>query len=73
MDFSACADDSSFGPAVQGCRDNFDFTIRFERLFFGIIPASVLIVLGLGRAFTLLRRPTVVTSGGLGLRIAKLV
>ena len=73
MDFSACVDDSSFGPAVSGCRDNFDFTFRFERIVFGLIPAAVFVILSLLRGLTLVRRPHVVTQGGLILRIAKLV
>ncbi|EPE26567.1 ABC transporter transmembrane region [Glarea lozoyensis ATCC 20868] len=72
MDFSACADDSSFGTAVRGCRDNFDFTLRFERIFFGLVPAAVFIALGLTRGLVLAGRPKVVTLGGSVLKIVKL-
>ncbi|OAA72024.1 ABC transporter [Akanthomyces lecanii RCEF 1005] len=60
MDFAGCADDSSFGPSVHGCRGGFDFTLRFEQIFFSILPSSLLIVLGLLRVWSLLRRSCVV-------------
>ncbi|KAL9106441.1 MAG: hypothetical protein Q9227_008529 [Pyrenula ochraceoflavens] len=47
MDFSGCAADTSLGPAVQGCRDNFDFTIRFERTYLSLVPACLFIALTL--------------------------
>lgn len=60
MDFAGCADDSSFGPSVHGCRDGFDFTLKFEQIFFSILPSSIFIALGLPRLWLLLRRPCVV-------------
>ncbi|KAL9623731.1 MAG: hypothetical protein Q9160_001961 [Pyrenula sp. 1 TL-2023] len=36
--------DNSFGPAVEGVRDNFDFTVLFEDSFFTIAPASLLLI-----------------------------
>lgn len=71
MDFSGCADDESFGPAVRGCRDDFDFTIKFEKIFFALIPAPVFIALALCRIVYLAHKPVIV--GGALLRTAKLV
>ncbi|KAK3996623.1 canalicular multispecific organic anion transporter 1 [Cladorrhinum sp. PSN332] len=62
MDFSGCVDDHSFGPAVRGCRDDFDFTIKFEKIFFSLIPASIFIALSLSRIVHLGRKPFSVTG-----------
>ncbi|KAF7548170.1 hypothetical protein G7Z17_g7235 [Cylindrodendrum hubeiense] len=48
MDFANCPADESFGPAVVGCRDDFDFTLKFE-LLFTIIPAAIFLVLAIPR------------------------
>ncbi|EHK20667.1 uncharacterized protein TRIVIDRAFT_154161 [Trichoderma virens Gv29-8] len=46
MDFSGCQDDASFGPAVHGCpHRDFDFTLKFESIFFSILPAAAFIIL----------------------------
>ncbi len=71
MDFAGCLDDESFGPAVRGCRDDFDFTIKFEKIFFALIPAPIFIALFLSRIVYLARKPAIV--GGVFLRTAKLV
>jgi hypothetical protein len=71
MDFSACPDDESFGPAVRGCRGDFDFTITFEKIFFSLIPAPIFIAFALCRIVYLARKQAIV--GGLFLRSAKLV
>ncbi|KAI2615181.1 P-loop containing nucleoside triphosphate hydrolase protein [Hypoxylon sp. NC1633] len=60
MNFSGCLDDESFGPAVQGCRGDFDFTIKFEKIFFALIPTAVFIALSLPRVVLLARRPAIV-------------
>ncbi|KAL2020583.1 hypothetical protein VTK56DRAFT_8171 [Thermocarpiscus australiensis] len=70
MDFSGCADDESFGPAVRGCRGDFDFTIKFEKIFFVLIPASIFVALCVCRLVYLARKPITVT--GVVLRAAKL-
>ncbi|KAG9248121.1 P-loop containing nucleoside triphosphate hydrolase protein [Calycina marina] len=36
--------DNSFGPAVKGCRDGFDFTLLFEEIALAIIPLVILLV-----------------------------
>ncbi|KAH0407932.1 P-loop containing nucleoside triphosphate hydrolase protein, partial [Aureobasidium melanogenum] len=37
------AADSAFGPAVEGCRQGFDFTYAFESYFFSIVPSVLLL------------------------------
>jgi ATP-binding cassette, subfamily C (CFTR/MRP), member 1 len=71
MDFLGCLNDDAFGPSVQGCRGNFDFTLQFEKIFFSIIPSSIFIALALTRIFLLCRRPAIV--GGALFRGFKLV
>ncbi len=71
IEFSACLSDSSIGPAVQGCRGEFDFTIKFESIFFALIPTAVFIALCLPRIVYLLHKPAIV--GGAFLRATKLV
>ncbi|KAK6085810.1 ABC multidrug transporter [Seiridium cupressi] len=39
------AADDQFGPAIYGCRDNFDFTLTFEQYFFSIVPAAALLII----------------------------
>lgn len=60
MDFSGCVSDASLGPAVQGCRGDFDFTIKFEKIFLSMIPSSIFIATSLTRVLWLSRRPTIV-------------
>ncbi|KAI1780252.1 P-loop containing nucleoside triphosphate hydrolase protein [Hypoxylon cercidicola] len=69
MDFSGCLNDESFGPTVQGCRGDFDFTIMFEKIFFALIPSAVFIALCLPRVVYLTRKPAIV--GGAFLQYIK--
>ncbi|KXJ97331.1 putative ABC multidrug transporter [Microdochium bolleyi] len=62
MSFSACSNDLSLGPQVTGCRDDFDFTVRFEQLFFSIVPASIYMIVAGWRIFAIRRRPVVVSG-----------
>jgi len=72
MEFSVCPDDVLFGPTVDhGCRGDFDFTIKFEKIFFSLIPASIFVALSLTRVLYLTRQPTVVA--GTVFKYAKLV
>lgn len=71
MDFSGCLNDESIGPAVQGCRGDFDFTIKFEKIFFDLLPTAIFLATCLPRIVYLARRPAIV--GGVFLRYAKLV
>ena len=57
-----CLNDDAFGPAVQGCRGDFDFTQKFESLFLAIIPSSVFIALTLARVAVLVQQPRIVTG-----------
>lgn len=68
---SQCLNDHSLGPSVRGCRDDFDFTLAFERVFFAILPGSVLIASCLVRLAYLFPKPRIVS--GVGLQCAKLV
>jgi ATP-binding cassette subfamily C (CFTR/MRP) protein 1 len=60
MAFSACLNDETFGPAVDGCRDNFDFTIKFERIFLSLVSASLFIVIAQVRIIFLAQGPRMV-------------
>lgn len=66
-----CFNDDAFGPGVQGCRDDFDFTQKFERIFFLVIPAAVFIAATLARIAVLAQKPRLVD--GKILQYAKLV
>ena len=60
MDFLNCPSDLSFGPGVRGCRDDFDFTFKFQKIIFSILPASVLIASSAPRLVALIRRKRIV-------------
>ncbi|KAI0129875.1 ATPase-like protein [Xylariales sp. AK1849] len=62
MEFTGCVNDDAFGPAIQGCRGDFDFTIRFEKIVLSLIPACVFIALSIPRAVYLVQRPQIVRS-----------
>lgn len=67
--------DESFGPIVQDCRGDFDFTIAFEQYLFTILPASLLIIAGPLRLRHLLSRSppsSAVVVPGNTFRLAKL-
>ncbi|KAK1980151.1 hypothetical protein LZ30DRAFT_536922, partial [Colletotrichum cereale] len=57
---SSCLNDNTLGPVVHGCRDDFDFTVKFEHVFFSTVPASIFIAAALLRLFHLLRKPSLV-------------
>jgi ATP-binding cassette, subfamily C (CFTR/MRP), member 1 len=38
------AADNTFGPAVHGCRNDFDFTLLFEQSFFQLAPSALLLL-----------------------------
>ncbi|KAJ3486425.1 hypothetical protein NLG97_g6615 [Lecanicillium saksenae] len=62
MLFSNCHSDASIGPSVSGCRDEFDFTMKFENVAFAIAPSATFIVLSAFRLLQLYRKPVVVHS-----------
>ncbi|KAJ5951885.1 uncharacterized protein N7479_010298 [Penicillium vulpinum] len=70
MDLSGCVDDVSFGPTVKGCRGNFDFTLKFEKIILSILPSALFIALSVPRGIYLARRP--VTVRGATFRFTKL-
>ncbi|OLN82360.1 Canalicular multispecific organic anion transporter 1-like protein 2 [Colletotrichum chlorophyti] len=59
---SRCLNDDSLGPGVRGCRGDFDFTLRFERIFLAILPAAVFAALSLPRIAYLARKPRIVDA-----------
>jgi hypothetical protein len=63
--------DAAFGPAVDGCRDGFDFTLVFEQSILVILPAALLLVAAPFRLLRLGKAPLVV--GGPTVRNIKLV
>ncbi|KAI1803292.1 putative ABC multidrug transporter [Daldinia bambusicola] len=72
MLFSTClnSNDQSLGPSVLGCRRDFDLTIRFEQLFFILIPSVLFILVSLWRIYVLAHRPVIVNAPSL--RLVKL-
>ena len=71
MEFSACATDDLLRPAARGCRGDLDFTIKFEKIFFSLVPASIFAIASLTRVVYLSRRPTLV--GGIPFKYVKVV
>ncbi|KAF2259644.1 hypothetical protein CC78DRAFT_474996 [Lojkania enalia] len=64
----ARVDEDVFGPVVQGCLDNFDFTLLFEETILFVLPASCLLLLALAwRIPELIRVNGVVRASLLGL------
>ena len=55
--FSSCepTNDDIFGPVIQGCRSNFDFTLLFEQTMLSMPPSAVLLLLAPPRIVKLLR------------------
>ncbi|KAI0390080.1 hypothetical protein F5Y17DRAFT_469176 [Xylariaceae sp. FL0594] len=76
MSFLFCseANDQTIGPGIRGCRDDFDFTVQFEQLFFSLSPSAVFVVLSVWRFIALTARPVVVEAPRLWLgKLAALV
>ncbi|KFX96939.1 hypothetical protein O988_05104 [Pseudogymnoascus sp. VKM F-3808] len=57
-----CLNDDTFGPTVRGCRDDFDFTQKFERILFSAVPASIFILVAIVRVFNLAQKPRLVLA-----------
>lgn len=68
---STCLNDGSWGPGVRGCRGDFDFTQKFERIFLSIIPTAVFVAAAVARITILLQRERIV--GGIVLQSIKIV
>lgn len=71
MYFATCIDDTAFGPIVSGCRGNFDFTLKFEKIILSMLPSAVFIALSVPRGIFLAFRPSIV--GGAIFQYTKLV
>jgi len=67
-----CASDRTFGPAVLGCRGNFDFTVKFEDIVLSLLPASLFIILAIFRIWYLCRAESL-ERGSSWLLMTKLV
>ncbi|CAM1502428.1 Fc.00g044120.m01.CDS01 [Cosmosporella sp. VM-42] len=70
MSSMLCLNDGSFGPTVEGCRGDFDFTQKFERIFLSIIPAAVFVAAALARVTVLSQNKRIV--GGVVFQYLKL-
>ena len=57
-----CLNDDSFGPFVDGCRDNFDFTKVFEQSILSIAPSACFVLLALGRLVHLWGKPVLLND-----------
>jgi hypothetical protein len=56
---------SSFGEQddlLELNKDDFDFSLQFEQLFFSIIPSVLFVVFSLWRSLSQARKPTVVDA-----------
>jgi hypothetical protein len=56
MNTTSC-NDNDFGPAVHGCRDDFDFTLLFENTILSIAPSLLVLLFAIGRLYYLRRKP----------------
>ncbi|KAI5924949.1 ATPase-like protein [Camillea tinctor] len=59
---SGCINDNEFGPAVQGCRDDFDFTIKFEGDILALLPNCLFVAASFLRIIYLTRRQEIVKN-----------
>ncbi|KAL6901054.1 P-loop containing nucleoside triphosphate hydrolase protein [Trichoderma evansii] len=71
MSVSACSNDDAFGPAVKGCRGNFDFTVTFEKSILSILPSACFAILAALRLVSLSRQPH--TTANILLRNVKVI
>ncbi|XWW92149.1 hypothetical protein V2A60_000071 [Cordyceps javanica] len=51
--------DRAFGPAIRGCRSQFDFTLLFQETILTLLPCIVFVLLVFLRAVVLLRKAPV--------------
>ncbi|KAL0930703.1 ABC transporter [Colletotrichum truncatum] len=58
-----CFNDDTLGPVVYGCRDDFDFTVRFEEVFLTIIPDSLFVATTVFRIVYLSRKKKIAVGG----------
>jgi hypothetical protein len=55
--------EDEFGPIVDGCGSNFDFTLLFEETVLSILPLCITIGLAILRVLQLWRQRVIVNSG----------
>lgn len=71
MNETASCNDAALRPAVQGCRQDFDFTLGFEQYILTLVPAVIFILVAPFRIASLRKTPPRVR--GQTLHLAKLV
>ena len=59
---SSCLNDFEFGPAVEGCRSDFDFTQLFENTILWSLPSAIFVLVATLRFLHLLKKPRVVSA-----------
>ncbi|KAF3042347.1 hypothetical protein E8E12_004074 [Didymella heteroderae] len=57
-----CLNDDDFAPVVKGCRDDFDFTVKFELILFSLVPSSIFVLVALLRSLQIYKRKRVVNA-----------
>ncbi|KAH8195838.1 hypothetical protein TruAng_009991 [Truncatella angustata] len=65
----SCLNDQEFGPVVQGCRSDFDFTQFFERTIIWSLPSAIFILVASLRLLNVLKKPRIVS--GVSFQITK--
>jgi ATP-binding cassette, subfamily C (CFTR/MRP), member 1 len=65
--------DDVFGPRVNPCQSELDFTLYFEQLILTIIPAAVFLLLACWRLRKLLRQDIKIVGGVSWLVVVKYV
>jgi ATP-binding cassette, subfamily C (CFTR/MRP), member 1 len=66
-----CLNDNTIGPIVSGCRDDFDFTVKFEQSILSLVPSACFALLAAARIAWLSRKPRIVAAGSF--QVLKLV
>lgn len=61
MDRLSC-NDAHFGPMVEHCRDNFDFTLVFEDTILSLVPSALTSVCAAMRILYLRKRPRLIVA-----------
>lgn len=61
MDRLSC-NDAHFGPIVENCRDNFDFTLVFQDTILSLVPSAITSVCAALRILYLRKRPPLITA-----------
>ncbi|KAJ8114351.1 hypothetical protein OPT61_g3746 [Boeremia exigua] len=62
MAVPTCLNDDNFGPVVKGCRNDFDFTIKFELIILSLVPNLIFIPVALLRCHQLYQRSNIVKA-----------